>query len=308
MGRRAIVLVIALALAGIAAFAIFQYLQGIENELAEGEVEIPVFRAAQPIAEGTEGSFVLQGGETLYSADTEDQKDLPADAITTENELRDVLSGRVAAGPISENGIFTRNQWVELSVQITPLAELLTPGTQAVTISPGQIQGVNGFVQPGDLINAIITLDIEFNLTALGQESDFGIPVDQTDEEGDAEADEVQTVRYTRTVLQSLPVIATGSDVRPDPDADPVVDAEGAATDAQVQGAEGEGEGGAATNATVFTLELDTETAERLIFALDAGSVYFSLQSAEGFEEVVSRGVTIDNLFESDLVDDIFGN
>lgn len=306
MGRRAIVLVIALALAGIAAFAIFQYLQGIEDEIREGEEEIPVFRAVQPIAEGTEGSFILQGGETLFTADTEQRNDLPADAITTENELRDVLTGRVAAGPISQNGIFTRNQWVELSVQITPLAELLTPGTQAVTISPGQIQGVNGFVRPGDLINAIITLDIEFNLTALGQESDFGIPVDQTDEEGDTEEDEIETVRYTRTVLQSLPVIATGSDVRPDPDADPVVDADGAAADAQVQGAEGEGEPQA--NATVFTLELDTETAERLIFALDAGSVYFTLQSAEGFEEVDSRGVTINNLFESDLVDDIFGN
>lgn len=308
MGRRAIVLVIALALAGIAAFAIFQYLQGIEDEIREGEEEIPVFRAVQPIAEGTEGSFILQGGETLFTADTEQRNDLPADAITTENELRDVLTGRVSAGPISQNGILTRSQWVELSVQITPLAELLTPGTQAVTISPGQIQGVNGFVQPGDLINAIITLDIEFNLTALGQETDFGIPVDQTDEEGDTEEDEIETVRYTRTVLQSLPVIATGSDVRPDPDAEPVVDADGAAADAQVQGAEGEGEAGAATNATVFTLELDTETAERLIFALDAGSVYFTLQSAEGFEEVDSQGVTINNLFETDLVDDIFGN
>ena len=82
----------------------------------------------------------------------------------------------MTAGPISQNQVLTRNQWVELSVQITPLAELLEPGQQALTIAPGNIQGVNGFVEAGDLINMIITLDIEFNLTALGQESDFRHP------------------------------------------------------------------------------------------------------------------------------------
>ncbi len=100
-------------------------------------------------------------------------------------------------------------------------------------------------------------------------------------------------------------MIATGSDVRPDPNAETVVDADGAATEAQVQG---EGEAEAAGNSTTFTLEVDTELAERLIFAQQAGSLWFTLQSAEGFEEVDSRGVTIENLFESDLVDDIFGN
>ena len=67
---------------------------------------------------------------------------------------------------------------MELTVQITPLAELLAEGTQAITISPGAIQAVNGFVQAGDRINAIITLDIDFALTALAEQApDFGIPV-----------------------------------------------------------------------------------------------------------------------------------
>ncbi len=306
MGRRAIVLVIALALAGIAAFAIFQYLQGIESEIEAGQEQVPVFRALQPIAEGTEGSFILQGVGTLYEEDTEQREDLPADAITTPNELNDVLSGRVAAGPISGNGILTRAQWVELSVEITPLAELIEPGFQAITISPGNIQGVNGFVEAGDLINAIISLDIEFNLTALGQESDFGIPVEDTGDEGTAEEDQVETVTYTRYVLQGLRVLAVGSDVRPDPDADPTVEVDDAAAqNAQVQSAEGEG---AVANSTVFTLEVDHETAERLVFAQNAGSLYYTLNPKDAFEEVLTRGVTIENLFEGDLVEDIFGN
>lgn len=305
MGRRAIVLVIALALAGIAAFAIFQYLQGIEDEVQAGQVQVPVFRAIQPIAEGTEGSFILQGAGALYEESTEQQQDLPADAITTPNELNDVLSGRVSAGPVSANGILTRNQWVELSVEITPLAELIEPGFQAITISPGNIQGVNGFVEAGDLINAIISLDIEFNLTALGQESDFGIPVEDTGDETAAE-DEIETVSYTRYVLQGLRVLAVGSDVRPDPDADPTVEVnDGAATNAQVQA---EGEEGAVANSTVFTLEVDHETAERLVFAQNAGQLYYTLNPKDEYEEVLTRGVTIENLFEGDLVEDIFGN
>ena len=306
MGRRAIVLVIALALAGIAAFAIFQYLQGIEDEVQAGQVQVPVFRAIQPIAEGTEGSFILQGAGALYEESTEQQQDLPADAITTPNELNDVLGGRVSAGPVSANGILTRNQWVELSVEITPLAELIEPGFQALTISPGNIQGVNGFVEAGDLINAIISLDIEFNLTALGQESDFGIPVEEGTEEGAADEEEIQTVSYTRYVLQGLRVLAVGSDVRPDPEADLTVEVDdGAATNAQVQT---EGEEGAVVNSTVFTLEVDHETAERLVFAQNAGQLYYTLNPTDEFEEVLTRGVTIENLFEGDLVEDIFGN
>lgn len=306
MGRRALVLVVALVLAGVAAFSIFQYLTNIENEFRQGREEIRVFRAVQQLAEGTEGNFVLQNGGILYSPGTEQREDIPADAITATSEddlsqLEQVLSGRVAAGPISANSVLTQSQWVELSVEITPLAELLAEGTQALTISPGAIQGVNGFVRPGDRINAIITLDIDFNLTALAEDApDFGIPVEE--EEGEPTDEEILTVTYTRYVLQGLRVIATGTDVRPDPNAPPTVDATGAETTASVQ----EGEEGAGVSSTVFTLEVTPDIAERLVFAQQAGALYYTLVPPD-FVEVDTLGVTIENLFEGDLVQDIFG-
>lgn len=306
MGRRALVLVVALVLAGVAAFSIFQYLTNIEEELKAGREEIIVFRAVQQLAEGTEGSFVLQNEGVLYRESTEQREDIPADAITApvsgdRAALQQVLEGRVAAGPISQNSVLTQSQWVELTVKITPLAELLAEGTQAITISPGAIQGVNGFVQPGDRINAIITLDIDFALTALAEQApDFGIPVEE--EEPTAEED-VVTVTYTRYVLQGLRVIAVGTDVRPDPNAPPVIDAEGQATEAQVQQ---EGEAAAAQASTVFTLEVTPDVAERLVFAQQAGALYYTLVPPD-FVEVDTLGVTIENLFEGDLVQDIFG-
>lgn len=297
-------MVVALVLAGVAAFSVFQYLTNIENEFREAREEIRVFRAVQTLAEGTEGNFVLQNRGVLYVPGIDQRDDLPADAISATSEddiaqLQQVLSGRVAAGPISANSVLTASQWVELTTQITPLAELLAEGTQAITISPGAIQGVNGFVQAGDRINAIITLDIDFELTALAEDApDFGIPVEEDPEATDEGA---VTVTYTRYVLQGLRVLAVGSDVRPDPDAPPAVDAMGTETDAAVQA-----EGGAPVPSTVFTLEVTPEVAERLVFAQQAGALYYTLVPPD-FVEVDTLGVTIENLFEGDLVQDIFG-
>lgn len=303
MGRRALVLIVALLLAGVAAFAIFQYLQGIEKDVQAGQVQVDVFRASQAIAEGTEGAFVLQSEGVLFTPSQEQEQDLPADAITTRAELDSVLQGRVAAGPISQNAIITRSQWTQLTVQITPLAELLPEGKQAITISPGAVQGVNGFVQPGDRINAIITLDIEYQLTALaGAEPDFGIPTEPTGGTGTGDGTtpaDTAVVRYTRYVLQGLPVIAVGQDIRPDPDAQETVTVD--------QGTVQEGDGGDQAVSTVFTLEVTPEQAERIVFAQDAGSLYFTLVPPD-FVEVATRGVTIETLFEGDLVEDIFGN
>jgi pilus assembly protein CpaB len=303
MGRRALVLVIALVLAGVAAFSIFQYLSGIEEDVLAGQEEVIVYRAINPIAEGTEGNFILQGAGTLYQESTEQLEDLPQGAIQNQDQLQSILGGRVAAGPISGNQILTANQWVQLTVEITPLAELIPEGKQAITVSPGAVQGVNGFVRPGDRVNIIITVEIEFRLTALAQESpDFGIPVEDTTADGETPEDQL-TVTYTRYVLQGIPVMAVGQAIRPEPDAD--LTGEISATPEADQGTVQQGEAPALS--TVFTLEVTPEEAEKLVFAQSSGSLYYTLVP-EDFVEVDTRGVTIEQLFEGDLVEDIFGN
>lgn len=305
MGRRALVLVVALLLAGVAAFAIFRYLRGIEEDIAAGQEQIPVFRAIQAIAEGTEGNVILQGENVLYEESIEQKEDLPADAITTAEELNSVLSGRVAAGPVSANQVLTRNQWVQLTVEIVPLAEQIPEGKQALTISPGIIEGVNGFVEPGDRVNVIVSVDIEFRLTALAQTPDFGIPAEPTGGEEATTEEEQQIVQYTRYVLQGLPVLAVGRAIRPDEDAPQTVSVDGQA--ATADGAAVEGEAAAEPEVTaVYTLEVTPEQAERLVYALRNGNVYLTLVPAD-FVEVETKGITIDTLFEGDLTEDIFG-
>lgn len=297
MGRRALVLLVALLLAGVAAFAVYTFVSGIEDDVLEGREQVVVFRASQAVPEGQDGDLFLQTPMWVESFDQ--LEDVPAGFIRSEEELRALVSGRVAVGPIAENQILTADQWTELTVDITPLAEQIPSGKQALTISTDQVRGVNGFIQPGDRINAIITLDIEFTLLPENAPG-FGIPQEEPPAEGEAAAEEEsETVTLTRYVLQGIPVLAVGRDVRPQ---------EGERQEVTVT-PEGEAaaEGEPAAPPTVFTLEVDPEQAERFVYAFENGSVWLTLVP-EDFVEVDTDGITINNLFEGDLVEDIFGS
>ncbi len=304
MGRRAIVLLVALILAGLAGWAVWNYLTTVEEDILDDQEFAVVFRAGQTIQEGQDGSVLFSdynsGGELILMS--EDQVgDLPVDAISTEEQLNQVLSGKVAAGPISQGSILTSSQWVVVAdEEVDFSSELIPSGKQAMTISMDTVRGVNGFVEAGDHVNLIITLDIEFRLIP-DEFSGINVAPPDPDTEGEAATEEEsQVVTYTRFVMQDIPVIATGREVRPDEDAPPTVDAGGEATDAPAEGEEDTG------NATVFTIEVTPEQAERLAYAFENGSMWMTLVP-DDFVEVETQGVIIDNLFGGDLVEDIFG-
>ena len=56
MGRRTIVLVIALILAGVSGFAIWTYLSSIEDDIRADISEVRVYRTTVTIEAGTSGS------------------------------------------------------------------------------------------------------------------------------------------------------------------------------------------------------------------------------------------------------------
>jgi pilus assembly protein CpaB len=306
MGRRAIVLLVALILAGLAAWAVWNYLQGIENEIEAGQEAVTVYRAVDAIAEGTDGAIILSdfnSGGQLLEAGTEEREDLPDGAITSEEQLNIVLGDKVAAGPISANSVLVESQWTAITIDVTPLAEQIPEGKQAIVISTDNVRGVNGFVNPGDRVNMIITLDIAEDL--LPEELQGIATPAAPPAEGEAPTEEaVAVVTFTRYVLQGIPVLATGRDIRADADAPPQVEAEPEAPvegEADTTGAEED-----TGNETIFTLEVTPEQAERIAYAFENGSMWLTLVP-EDFVEVETPGVTILTLFGGDLAEDIFG-
>jgi Flp pilus assembly protein CpaB len=188
-------------------------------------------------------------------------------------------------------------------VDVRPLSESIGSGNQAITISTSDVNGVNGYVEAGDRVNMIITLDIEFSNIPIE-----GPLVPTEPAEGETADTEQVTVTYTRYVLQGLNVLAVGRDVRPEEDGDQTgeIPAEEPTTpdttpDGQPVPAEEEETG----NSTVFTLEVTPDQAERIVYAFENGSVWLTLVP-EDFVEVETNGVTIDNLFGGDLQDAIF--
>ncbi|MDX1469254.1 MAG: Flp pilus assembly protein CpaB [Acidimicrobiia bacterium] len=313
MGRRAIVLLVALILAGLAAWAVFNYLEDVQEAADAERTVVSVFRAGPGgISEGAEGSILVSSFDgnpacknpevplpesqgCPIKSGTDDLEDTPPDAIQDEAFLREFLTGKVAAGPISEGSILTQAQWTSVTVEIIPLSEQIPSGKQALTISTGAVQGVNGFVEPGDRINMIITLELDFDLIPVDFE---GVTLADPDAPDTTEpgAQENVVVTYTRYVMQGIPVIATGREVRPDEDADAPVDV----PDPDAPPAE------ETANETIFTLEVTPDQAERIVFAMQAGSIWLTLVPLD-FVEVETDGVLLDNLFGGDLIEEIFG-
>jgi pilus assembly protein CpaB len=297
MGRRALVLLVALLLAGVAAFAVFRYLDGIRQEAEANRAKTTVYRATQFLPEGSEGSFVLQSN--WIAEGEENVEDVPEQYVSSLEQLQAVVGGRLAVGPIEKNQIITSSQWAEITAEIKPLSELIPSGKQAITISTDAVRGVNGFIKPGDRINVIVTIDIEFNLIPV-ESPIFGIPTTQPSAEGGgAPADTQEVVTLTRYVLQGLPVLAVGRDVRP-------LEEDGQTpqiTPTTIAGAEQAPE---EVVQTIFTLEVTPEQAERLVFTFESGSTYLTLVPVD-FVEVETTGITIERLFTGDLVEDIFG-
>ncbi len=95
MGRRAIVLLVALILAGLAAWAVWNFLDGIKSDEEADRIQVTVYRSADGIAEGADGSILLSSPGLIVES-LEETKDLPVDAITSEEQLNSVLGGRVA--------------------------------------------------------------------------------------------------------------------------------------------------------------------------------------------------------------------
>jgi Flp pilus assembly protein CpaB len=312
MGRRAIVLLVALILAGLAAWAVWNFMQNVRGEAEAGQQKVTVYRAGPDgIDEGTEGAILVSdfdNGGTLIEKGEDEVEDTPEDAIQTDEELRSILSGRVAAGPISARGILTRSQWTEISVEVKPLSESISPGNQAITISASDVQGVNGYVEAGDRINMIITLDLELDLLPI--EGAVTLPADQgteTTTDTTAQDQNKVTVTYTRYVLQGLNVLAVGRDIRPEENADQtgqVTAGEDTGTATNAEGTDQQNQQDTG-NSTVFTLEVTPDQAERIVYAFENGSVWLTLVP-EDFVEIETDGVTINNLFGGDLAAAIF--
>jgi Flp pilus assembly protein CpaB len=158
-----------------------------------------------------------------------------------------------------------------------------------MTISVDAEAGVNEFIEPGDRINVLVTLDVEIDLgnTSDSVTGDFGTEADP--------AEEIQVQLESRTIsrfaIQGLPVLAVGEEIRADADEPETIEVTNpAATTEETQN----------VRVGLLTLEVSPEQAERLAFVWTQGVVWLTLVPTD-FVETPTDGVTLCTLFP-DLV------
>jgi Flp pilus assembly protein CpaB len=331
MGRRTIVLVIALLLAALSAVAVFNYLSNVEDDIRGDIEEVVVFRATRGIPTGTPGSqaqgSIAESTALVVNVEFEGSVILctgpatsggsPDACLNNPNNLGDVLRGKVSAGPISRGQLITTQMFIEeIELRSVSLSESLPQGKVAIALRPSDVASAGGFIRPGDKVNLIAsdTVNISQTLQFLADPelrqllADAGFVVPFTD------------IALPEPPTTTLPPVVppngapVGEDEPPPPD--PLqafigtLDPSFAFTQTVMQnlevlavGADTRpsplGTGLAPQGSQILVFEVTPEQAEKLQFIQNNTSIALTLLPSEfPYTPFEARGVIIDDIFD----------
>jgi pilus assembly protein CpaB len=151
--RRVLILVIAVALAGLTAFLTFNYADAADERAFEGAELVEAFVVKQDIPKGFPGERAVDEG--FVGKESIPRKFFPATGVTDPQALR----GRVALAPLSAGVPVVTGSFVEPSVAMESFAQRLGKDQQAVTLAVSDVQGVARLVVPGDHVNLMLTTE-----------------------------------------------------------------------------------------------------------------------------------------------------
>jgi Flp pilus assembly protein CpaB len=313
MGRRTIVLVIAIVLAVVSAFAVWQYLSTVEDDIRSDISEVRVYRVTELIAAKTTGeearvvieeslalreSVVFEGSQILCigpEAGNEGEDPNTYGCPANPGDLDALLANKVAAGPISAGLLVTTEQWVELAeFQEASLSESIVSGKVAIGIQPSDVKAAGGFIRPGDRVNLLASATIEIaDALSLYQYPELAAllaasqqDTNQAPAAGEGEGVVTTTtaapglvvptsIDFTQTILQDLEVLAVGPDTRP----------------SRVPS------GLTPVGTQIIVLEVTPAQAEQIEFAQQYTSIALTLLPQGPYTPFESSGVVVDDIF-----------
>lgn len=148
--RRTLILIAAVLVGAIAAFALYTYIGGIEDEANDNAERVKIFKIVQDIPKGTFGDEAFAQG--LIQEDVIAKEYRPGTAITTPAQI----DGLVAISDLPANQVVVSNQFVSQAESLSTFSSLLKNNEVAITISVDQVRGVAGLLVPGDFVNLLV--------------------------------------------------------------------------------------------------------------------------------------------------------
>jgi pilus assembly protein CpaB len=236
--RRTLILIAAALVGAVAAYALFTYVGGIEDEANDNAERVQIFKIVQDIPKGTFGDEAFAQG--LIERDVIAKEYRPASAITQESQIE----GLVAISDLPANQVVVSNQFVSQAESLSTFSSLLKENEVAVTVSVDQIRGVAGLLVPGDFVNVLVVVeDVDLE----------GQPI---------EAGDTVFKSPARYLYQKVQILAVGQTRKLEPGETAATNADGTPT--------------AATTSGLITFVVPAEAAQRIASVGEAG-VYLTL-------------------------------
>ncbi len=149
--RRLLILVVAVAVAAVTAWATFSYVSAADQRAFDGAQLVQVLMVKKDIPKGFPGERALDEG--YIAKDSIPRKFYPAKAVVDPQTLR----GKVALAPMAAGLPVVDGSFVDPRVAQESFAQRLDKGMQAVTLSVSDVEGVARLVVPGDRVNLMVT-------------------------------------------------------------------------------------------------------------------------------------------------------
>jgi pilus assembly protein CpaB len=148
--RRTLILIAAILIGGIAAFTLFRYVNGVEDEAYGKARRVEVYVVKQDIPKALPGDQAISDGYVAKALIPQEFR--PATAVTDIQTIK----AQVAVNQLSAGQVVVTGMFVEPSVAYLTKSELIPDGNVAITVSVDQTRGVAGLVVPGDRVNLMI--------------------------------------------------------------------------------------------------------------------------------------------------------
>jgi len=155
------------------------------------------------------------------------------------------LNNRIVIATLKKGEPVVEHRLAPVSIKTGGVSAVLGSGKRAVAVKGDKIIGISGFINPGNRVDVLVTL-----------------------------RDPKTKLDKTKTVLENIPVLATGTQIQ-------------------------RNEKGEPAPVDVYTLEVTLEDAEKLSLAASQGKLQFALRNITDAEPVLTKGTTISQTLAS---------
>ena len=237
------ILIAAIAVGALAAFMIFNYVGGVEDQANQGAERVDVFVVRKDIPKGLPGEQARDEGYIVQ--DKIPREFLPASAVRS----LDQIDGRVALNNLAANQVLVDGMFVDPAQAQIGFSARIPDSMTAITVSIDEVRGVAGLLVPGDKVDLFLTAQAED-----GGEGDTGVP----------------NRAISRLAYHSVEILAIGQTATPQP-----------GENITAAGAEGDTTATTAAPTTsassgLITFLVPIEAAQ-MISAFDPGEMYLTL-------------------------------